>query len=72
MLCDLLWSDPDKDAIGWQPSLRGVSVTFSQEIIEKFSKKHGIDLICRAHQVNITFYILFYMKKFNKNIFFRL
>jgi serine/threonine-protein phosphatase PP1 catalytic subunit len=51
LLCDLLWSDPDKDATGWGINERGVSVTFSGAIIENFLKKHDIDLICRAHQV---------------------
>jgi len=51
LLCDLLWSDPDKEVNGWGPNERGVSVTFSNSIIETFLKKHDIDLICRAHQV---------------------
>jgi len=51
LLCDLLWSDPDKDVNGWGPNDRGVSVTFSNSILESFLKKHEIDLICRAHQV---------------------
>lgn len=51
LLCDLLWSDPDKDVNGWAPNERGVSVTFSSSIIETFLKKHDLDLICRAHQV---------------------
>ena len=52
LLCDLLWSDPDRDANGWGPNDRGVSVTFSSTIIENFLKKHDMDLICRAHQVS--------------------
>lgn len=51
LLCDLLWSDPDKDANGWGPNDRGVSVTFSSTTVENFLKKHDLDLICRAHQV---------------------
>jgi len=51
LLCDLLWSDPDKDANGWGPNDRGVSVTFSGAIIDKFLKNNDLDLICRAHQV---------------------
>ena len=51
LLCDILWSDPDKDVIGWGSNERGVSVTFSNTIVETFVKKHDIDLICRAHQV---------------------
>jgi len=51
LLCDLLWSDPDKTVNGWGPNERGVSFTFSQNIISKFLKTNDIDIICRAHQV---------------------
>jgi|LauGreDrversion4_2_1035121.scaffolds.fasta_scaffold1457075_2 hypothetical protein len=51
LLCDLLWSDPDKNVDTWGPNDRGVSVTFSASVIENFLKKNDMDLICRAHQV---------------------
>nr|AAA19174.1 phosphoprotein phosphatase 1 [Paramecium tetraurelia] len=51
LLCDLLWSDPDKDVQGWADNERGVSYVFSQEIVQVFLKKHELDLICRAHPV---------------------
>jgi len=51
LLCDLLWSDPDKDTSGWGESDRGVSFTFGADVVEKFLHKHDLDLICRAHQV---------------------
>lgn len=51
LLCDLLWSDPDKTSSGFGPNERGVSVTFSSAIVEAFLQKHDLDLICRAHQV---------------------
>jgi serine/threonine-protein phosphatase PP1 catalytic subunit len=57
----LVWSDPEKDANGWGPNDRGVSVTFSGAIIDKFLKNNDLDLICRAHQV-YSFY------KFNKKL----
>ncbi|KAI6648222.1 hypothetical protein LOD99_12031 [Oopsacas minuta] len=53
LLCDLLWSDPDKDTTGWRENDRGVSFTFGVEIVAKFLRKHDLDLICRAHQVCI-------------------
>ncbi|KAI4454729.1 serine/threonine protein phosphatase [Holotrichia oblita] len=31
LLCDLLWSDPDKDTTGWGENDRGVSFTFGAE-----------------------------------------
>jgi serine/threonine-protein phosphatase PP1 catalytic subunit len=51
LLCDLLWSDPDKDVTGWAENERGVSYIFGNEIVSAFLKKHELDLICRAHQV---------------------
>lgn len=51
LLCDLLWSDPDKDVMGWGENDRGVSFTFGSEVVAKFLHKHDLDLICRAHQV---------------------
>lgn len=49
LLCDLLWSDPDKDVNGWSDNERGVSFVFSPDIVSNFLKKHDLDLICRAH-----------------------
>ena len=51
LLCDLLWSDPEKGIRGWGDNERGVSFTFGAEIVDNFLRKHDIDLICRAHQV---------------------
>lgn len=51
LLCDLLWSDPEKGIRGWGDNERGVSFTFGTEIVDNFLRKHDIDLICRAHQV---------------------
>ena len=52
LLCDLLWSDPDKETMGWGENDRGVSFTFGAEVVAKFLHKHDLDLICRAHQVS--------------------
>ncbi|ETO14793.1 serine/threonine-protein phosphatase PP1 [Reticulomyxa filosa] len=51
LLCDLLWSDPDKDVPEWGENDRGVSYTFGPSVVSKFLKKHDLDLIARAHQV---------------------
>ena len=51
LLCDLLWSDPDKDVQGWGENDRGVSFTFGSDVVANFLRKHDLDLICRAHQV---------------------
>ena len=49
LLCDLLWSDPDKEVTDWGDNDRGVSFTFGEDIVRKFNNKNEIDLICRAH-----------------------
>ena len=51
LLCDLLWSDPDKDVQGWGENDRGVSYTFGADVVARFLDKHDLDLVCRAHQV---------------------
>lgn len=64
LLCDLLWSDPDKDVTGWGENDRGVSFTFGTDVVAKFLNRHDLDLICRAHQVNtIIYYFLIYFFK---------
>lgn len=52
LLCDLLWSDPDKEVQGWGENDRGVSFTFGADVVSKFLNRHDLDLICRAHQVS--------------------
>lgn len=52
ILCDLLWSDPSDDIpTDWGPNERGVSFTFSQDVVEEFLDHNNLDLICRGHQV---------------------
>jgi len=51
LLCDLLWSDPDKETVAWGENDRGVSFTFGPEIVRSVLKRLDLDLICRAHQV---------------------
>lgn len=40
LLCDLLWSDPDKDTMGWGENDRGVSFTFGPEVSFPTGTKH--------------------------------
>ena len=54
LLCDILWSDPSAEYETWKENDRGVSFTFSKEIVEQFINKNNIDLICRAHQVTFA------------------
>lgn len=50
-LCDLLWSDPDKDVQDFEENDRGVSYIFGEKVVQEFNKKNDLDLIIRAHQV---------------------
>ena len=51
LLCDLLWSDPDKNVDGWGNNERGVSYTFNESVVNRLVEELDIDLVCRAHQV---------------------
>ena len=51
LICDLLWSDPERDLQGWGENDRGVSFTFGADVVTKFLAKHDLDLVARAHQV---------------------
>ncbi|KAE8731542.1 Serine/threonine-protein phosphatase PP1 isozyme 2 [Hibiscus syriacus] len=51
LLCDLLWSDPSKEILGWGPNDRGVSYMFGADRVTDCLMRLDIDIICRAHQV---------------------
>ena len=51
LLCDLLWSDPDKETLEFDENDRGVSWVFGEKIVNEFNRKNDLDLIIRAHQV---------------------
>merc|ERR1712046_84172 len=51
LLCDLLWSDPDKDVAGFAENDRGVSFMFGHDALTTFNTRLGLDLVVRAHQV---------------------
>lgn len=52
LLCDLLWSDPSSSIDGWgENNERGNSYAFGPDVVTDFLDKHGLDLICRGHQV---------------------
>jgi len=50
-LCDLLWSDPHPEVMGFGNNDRGVSVSFGTDIVNQFLRKEDMDLVVRAHQV---------------------
>jgi len=49
-MCDLLWSDPD-DIEGWGLSPRGAGYLFGGNVITKFNRTNGLELVARAHQL---------------------
>ncbi|KAG5191315.1 Metallo-dependent phosphatase-like protein [Tribonema minus] len=63
LMCDLLWSDPEPGTSGWGPNDRGVSYTFGTDIVDEYTQKFDIDLICRAHQVVEDGYEFFAKRK---------
>lgn len=63
LLCDLLWSDPEKSISAWGENDRGVSYTFGPEVVGKFLDRHELDLIVRAHQVVEDGYEFFSSRK---------
>ena len=60
IICDLLYSNPDKDITGWSENNgsddgsdddSGAGFTFGSDVVTRFLQKHDMDLIARAHQV---------------------
>jgi len=54
ILCDLLWSDPsdqNSEQEEFAFNERGISYTFTSNVVKKFIEKNDLDLIVRAHQV---------------------
>lgn len=53
LACDLLWSDPMIDLVGFMPnSIRGVSVYFGENVVLDTCKRLKLDIVVRAHQVS--------------------
>lgn len=51
LMADLLWADPTAEVSEWGENERGVSYVFGVAPVKRFLRKHGLDLVCRAHQV---------------------
>ena len=48
-ICDLLWSDPDENKKGFNPSPWAAGFLFGLDITEKFLHKNNLKMIARAH-----------------------
>ncbi|KAJ3440301.1 serine/threonine-protein phosphatase pp2a-related [Anaeramoeba flamelloides] len=62
LLCDLMWSDPG-ETNGFSENTRGVGCTFGQDITKKFLKNNNMELIIRAHQLQMGGYSIKHNKK---------
>ena len=63
LLCDLLNSDPDIEAVNYDENDKGVSVIFGESIVEYFLKKFDLDFIVRGNKVVDKGYEYFASKK---------
>ena len=50
LLCDLVWSDPSDQGMGFTPSPRLCSYIFGRDIVDEFMKRFDFDLIVRGHE----------------------
>ena len=57
LVCDFVWSDPDKDLETWGGGDRGVSYSFGYKMFERFCQKFcdndglSVDILIRSHQI---------------------
>jgi serine/threonine-protein phosphatase PP1 catalytic subunit len=51
MLSDVVSADHCNDHPDFMPSLRGTSYTYRPDVTDMFMRMHGLELICRGHQV---------------------
>ena len=58
VLCDLLWSDPDKKIFEWDENK-----TFGEKVLNEFMSKYNFDLVCRSHQMVQEGYEFFAKRK---------
>mmetsp|Transcript_2126 Transcript_2126/g.2423 ORF Transcript_2126/g.2423 Transcript_2126/m.2423 type:complete len:307 (-) Transcript_2126:141-1061(-) len=56
---DLMWSDPE-DIDSWAMSPRGLGWLFGSKVTDQFNKINGLDLICRAHQLVMEGYKIWF------------
>ena len=59
---DIMWSDPeDIDSWAWNP--RGAGWLFGSKVTDEFNRINGLDLICRAHQLVMEGYKIWFENK---------
>lgn len=50
-ITDLVWSDPQKNARGFQKSDRGTGVLFNDQKLNQFLRRNNLELMIRSHEV---------------------
>jgi diadenosine tetraphosphatase ApaH/serine/threonine PP2A family protein phosphatase len=55
-MCDLLWSDPEENKKGFNPSPRSAGYQFGPDVTEQFLHKNNLTMVARAHQLIMTGY----------------
>jgi serine/threonine-protein phosphatase PPG1 len=50
-LCDLMWSDPEENEVGFAVSPRGAGYIFGGEVLKKFLHFNHFTHLTRAHQL---------------------
>ena len=50
----LVWSDPQKNARGFQKSDRGTGFLFNDQKLNQFLKRNNLELMIRSHEVCVT------------------
>ena len=51
LICDLLWSNPDDNCVGWNDNDCGVSFRLGADVVHRFLEKSGFELVCRSSSV---------------------
>lgn len=50
-MSDMMWSDPDPEVEGFQPSQRGAGYTFGVDVVQRFCETNKVVHVVRSHQL---------------------
>jgi serine/threonine-protein phosphatase PP1 catalytic subunit len=50
LISDLMWSDPCRQVASWVPNERGCGWLFGINVVEKFLRENGLEVLVRAHE----------------------
>ena len=54
-MCDLLWSDPEEELVGWGSNPRGCGFVFGGDCVSEFNKRNGINHDCFSPLSDLSF-----------------